>query len=338
MNILVTGGAGFIGSNFILYWLREHARDSVVNVDALTYAGNLENLKSIQNDTRYRFVHGDICDRDMLNKTLEGIDVVVHFAAESHVDRSILDPAKFMTTNVIGTYTLLEACREKKIPRFHHISTDEVFGALPLESSEKFNEHTPYDPRSPYSASKASSDHLVRAYIHTYGFPATISNCSNNYGPYQFPEKLFGLAITNIIEGKNVPVYGDGLYVRDWLYVEDHCRAIDMILQKGKIGDTYCIGGMDKDISNLDIIKKIIKVMGKDEKIIEFVKDRPGHDRRYSVDWSKIKNELGWNPLSDLDTYLKKTIMWYQENESWWRTVKSGEYQKYYTSQYGVSS
>jgi len=261
MNILVTGGAGFIGSNFILYWLKKYPEDKIVNLDKLTYAGNLENLKSVEKNKNYQFVKGDIIDFKLVDKIIKDyqIETIVHFAAESHVDRSILDPAPFIKTNVEGTYVLLEAALKNKLKRFHHISTDEVFGALPLGTKEKFNEKTPYNPRSPYSASKAASDHLVRAYYITYGLPITLSNCSNNYGPYHFPEKLIPLAITNIIEDKKVPVYGDGLYVRDWLYVEDHCRAIDLILRKGKIGETYFIGGLTEDISNLEIIKKILK-------------------------------------------------------------------------------
>jgi dTDP-glucose 4,6-dehydratase len=336
MNLLVTGGAGFIGSNFILYWFKKYSQDKILNLDKLTYAGNLENLKSIENNTNYAFVKGDICNLSLINSLIKkyNIDTIVHFAAESHVDRSIMDPVPFIKTNVEGTYVLLEAALKNKIKRFHHISSDEVFGALPLNSKEKFNEKTPYNPRSPYSASKASSDHLVRAYHITYGLPVTLSNCSNNYGPYHFPEKLIPLAITNIIEGKKVPVYGDGLYVRDWLYVEDHCKALDLILHKGKIGETYFIGGLTEDIANIEVIRKILKIMGKDESYIEYVKDRPGHDRRYAIDWSKINRELGWKPEVDFDTGLKLTIDWYLKNQDWWKKIKSGEYQKYYKKQY----
>ncbi|MCR4277114.1 MAG: dTDP-glucose 4,6-dehydratase, partial [Candidatus Roizmanbacteria bacterium] len=265
MKLLVTGGAGFIGSNFILYWLKKYPDDKIINLDKLTYAGNLENLRSVEKNPNYEFIRGDICDPKLVNSLTEKVDTIVHFAAESHVDRSISDPAPFIKTNIEGTYVLLEAALKNKVKKFHHISTDEVFGALELNSKEKFNDSTPYNPHSPYSASKASSDHLVRAYHTTYDLPITISNCSNNFGPYQFPEKLIPLAITNLIEGKKVPVYGDGLYVRDWLYVEDHCKAIDLILQKGKIGETYLIGGLTEDVSNIDIIKKILKIMGKDE-------------------------------------------------------------------------
>lgn len=335
MKILVTGGAGFIGSNFILYWMKNHPEDFIVNFDKLTYAGNLENLKDVEESQNYQFTHGDICDRDQVLKAMEEIDTVVHFAAESHVDRSIDEPHEFIKTNVLGTQVLLDAALAKKIKRFHHISTDEVFGALDLEDTNKFNERTNYNPRSPYSASKAGSDHLVRAYYHTYNLPITISNCSNNFGPYQFPEKVIPLAITNLLEGKKVPIYGDGLYVRDWLYVEDHCRAIDLILQKGKVGETYCIGGLTEDINNLEVAKKIIKILGKSEDSIEFVKDRPGHDRRYAVDWSKIKNELGWEPSANFDNLLERTINWYKKNENWWKDVKSGSYKEYYKKQYG---
>ena len=338
MKILVTGGAGFIGSNFILYWMRNHPDDFIINFDKLTYAGNLENLKSVQDNSNYSFVHGDICRRDDVQKAMDGVDTIVHFAAETHVDRSITGPAKFVKTNVLGTQVLLDAAVKNNVKRFHHISTDEVFGALALDTTEKFNENTKYDPRSPYSASKAGSDHLVRAYHETYGLPITISNCANNYGPYHFPEKLIPLAITNLIEGKKVPVYGDGLYVRDWLHVEDHARAIEAVLLKGKIGETYCIGGMTQDVNNLQLVKKILKIMGKTEDMIEFVKDRPGHDRRYAIDWSKIKTELGWEPKYDFDTGLAETIKWFEENQEWWTRIKSGEYKKYYEKQYGRGS
>ena len=322
MKLLVTGGAGFIGSNFILYWLKKYPQDKIVNLDKLTYAGNLENLKSIEKNPHYEFVHGDICNPQLVNSLTEKTDTIVHFAAESHVDRSILDPAPFIKTNIEGTYVLLEAALKNKVKRFHHISTDEVFGALELNSKNKFNNHSPYNPHSPYSASKAASDHLVRAYYTTYNLPITISNCSNNFGSFQFPEKLIPLTITNLIEEKKVPVYGDGFYVRDWLYVEDHCRAIDLILQKGKIGETYLVGGLTEDISNIEIVKRILKIMGKDESQIEFVKDRPGHDRRYAIDWSRINQELGWQPEHDFDEYLKLTVDWYKNNQEWWKRIK----------------
>jgi dTDP-glucose 4,6-dehydratase len=334
MKLLVTGGAGFIGSNFILYWLKKYPEDFIVNLDKLTYAGNLENLKSVQDSPNYKFIQGDICDPKVADEAMQGIDTVVHFAAESHVDRSITEPSSFVRTNVLGTQALLEAALGNKVKRFHHISTDEVYGSLNLDDKNIFNERTVYNPRSPYSASKAGSDHLVKAYFYTYGLPITISNCSNNFGPYQFPEKLIALAITNLLEDKRVPVYGDGLYVRDWLYVEDHCRAIDLILQKGMLGETYCVGGLTEDLSNLAILKKIIKLLGKTEDSLEYVKDRPGHDRRYALDWSKIKRELGWQPLHNFDEWLGKTVKWYQENDSWWKNVKNGEYKEYYQKQY----
>ena len=336
MKLLVTGGAGFIGSNFILYWIKNHPEDLIVNLDKLTYAGNLENLKSIEGNSNYSFIHGDICDSKIVDKAMEGIDTVVHFAAETHVDRSIIDPTEFIKTNVLGTQVLLDAALRNKVKKFHHVSTDEVYGSLELKEKNIFNERTNYNPRSPYAASKAGADHLVRAYYHTHNLPITISNCSNNFGPYHFPEKLIPLAITNLLEDKKIPVYGDGLYVRDWLYVEDHCRAIDLILQKGITGETYCIGGLTEDISNLEVIRKIIKLLGKNESYIEFVKDRLGHDRRYALDWSKIKNELGWEPLYSFDKWLEKTVEWYKENQDWWKRVKNGEYQKYYEKQYGT--
>jgi dTDP-glucose 4,6-dehydratase len=336
MKLLVTGGAGFIGSNFIKYWLQNYKEDHIVNFDKLTYAGNLENLSDVEKDSRYSFQRGDICDPKAVEQVMEGIDVVVHFAAESHVDRSIMEPASFVLTNVVGTQVLLDAALKNKIKRFHHVSTDEVFGQLSLDSSNKFNEGTPYAPRSPYSASKAASDHLVRAYSKTYDLPVTITKCSNNFGPYQFPEKIIPLAITNLLEGKKIPIYGDGLYVRDWLYVEDHCRAIDKVLGKGVAGETYCVGGLTDDINNLEVARKIIKILGATEDMIEFVKDRPGHDRRYSVDWSKIKNDLGWEPLHSLDEWLAGTVEWYKKNTDWWKRVKSGKYQQYYKQQYSA--
>ncbi len=319
MKLLITGGAGFIGSNFILYWMGQHPEDDIVNIDVLTYAGNLENLATVAENPRYRFIQADITDAKAVSEAIKSIDTVVHFAAESHVDRSITFPSPFVRTNIVGTYVLLEAALRAGVKRFHHISTDEVFGSLELGSKEKFQETTRYDPRSPYSASKAASDHLVRSYYHTYSLPITITNCSNNFGPYQFPEKLIPLAVTNLLEGKKVPVYGDGKNVRDWLYVEDHCRAIELILDRGRIGETYCVGGLTKDIDNLTVVKKILAYMRKDDSMIEFVKDRPGHDRRYSMDWSKIHTELGWEPQKDFDTYLALTIEWFIKHESWWK-------------------
>lgn len=335
MRLLVTGGAGFIGSNFIHYWLRAHPEDSIICFDKLTYAGNIENHAHIADDPRYTFVKGDITDKTAVDKVVKQVDLIVHFAAETHVDRSITGPEAFVRSNVLGTMVLLEAARAHGNKRFHHISTDEVFGALPLDSTMKFDEHTPYDPHSPYSASKAGSDHLVRAYFDTYGLPITITNCANNYGPYHFPEKLFPLAITNILEGKKVPIYGDGLYVRDWLHVEDHCRAIDMVISKAAMGSTYCVGSMTQDISNKEVIRKICEVMGVDfESTVEYIKDRPGHDRRYAIDWSKIHADLGWKPLHTFDEWISLTVQWYKDNENWWKRIKSGEYAEYYKKQY----
>lgn len=332
MKLLVTGGAGFIGSNFVHHILKKYPEYQIINLDVLTYAGNLENLKVWENDERYRFVKSNIIESTIVNSLVEECNIIVHFAAESHVDRSIAGPEAFVDTNIKGTFVLLEAAR-KYNKRFHHISTDEVFGTL-APNDAPFDEHTPYDPRSPYSASKAASDHLVRSYYHTYGLPITVSNCSNNYGPYHFPEKLIPLAITNLVEGKTVPVYGDGLQVRDWLYVEDHCKAIDLILHKGTIGETYCIGG-GSERENIWIAKKLLELLGKDESMIEYVQDRAGHDRRYAINYSKIEYELGWHPEVTLEEGLKKTVAWFQENESWWKNVKSGDYQEYYKKQYG---
>lgn len=336
-TLLITGGAGFIGSNFVHYWLKHHPEDRIVNLDALTYAGNLENLTAVENKSNYHFVEGNICDRQLVNQLMEKIDVVVHFAAESHVDRSILDPAIFLESNVIGTQVLLEAALKHKVEHFHHISTDEVFGALPLDSQEKFDRNTAYNPHSPYSASKAAADHLVRAYGDTYGLAFTISNCSNNYGEYQFPEKMIPLAITNLIDEEKVPIYGDGLYVRDWLYVQDHCRGIDAVLDRGKVGETYLFGGLYKDVNNLELIKMIIKLMDKDDSAIEMIKDRPGHDRRYSVDFSASEKALDWRPGVDLETGLKQTIDWYQNHQAWWRPLKEKN-QQYFQKQYAKNN
>ena len=332
MKLLITGGAGFIGSNFIHHILKTYPTYEIINLDALTYAGNLENLKEFEQNPRYTFVKGDICDKTLVEELVAKVDIIVHFAAESHVDRSIMDSADFVRTNVIGTHTLLEAARKAGNKRFHHVSTDEVFGSLKPED-KPFSETTPYDPRSPYSASKAGSDHLVRAYFHTHNLPITISNCSNNYGPYHFPEKIIPLAITNLIEGKKIPIYGDGSAIRDWLHVQDHCRAIDVIIHKGKIGETYCVGG-DGEKTNLELVKTILKLMCRDESWLEYVQDRKGHDMRYAIDFSKIKNELGWEPQVTFEEGILKTVTWFLENEAWWKNVKSGEYEKYYAKQY----
>ena len=335
MKLLVTGGAGFIGSHFVLYWMKNHPEDSLVNLDKLTYAGNLENLREVENNPKYTFIHGDICDAEVVDAAMKDVDVVVHFAAETHVDRSIVRPMDFIRSNVLGTYTLLEAAKKYNVKKFHHVSTDEVFGSLALDTTEKFTEETKYDPHSPYSASKAGSDHLVRAYFHTYGMPITITNCSNNFGPAMYPEKLMPLAITNVLEGKKVPIHGDGKNVRDWLYVEDHVRAIELVLGKGKVGETYLVGGMTEGISNLEVVKRILHLMDKDESYIEFVKDRPGNDRKYDIDWMKINLELGWKPLNSFDEWLKKTIDWYVENRSWWEKLKNEEYHSFIRQQTG---
>ncbi len=321
-NILVTGGCGFIGSNFIGYWLKKHPKDKIINLDKLTYAGHLSSTKAFSELKNYKFVKGDICDEKVVDRLMKGVDIVVHFAAESHVDRSIKDPNVFIKTNMLGTANLLNFALKHNVKRFHHISTDEVFGELPLGKG-KFDEKTPYDPRSPYSASKASSDYLVRSYYHTFGLPITISNCSNNYGPYQDTEKFIPRMITNIMKGDPVLIYGDGKYVRDWLFVEDHVRAIELIIKKGKIGETYLVGGQTKDVNNLQIAKIILKIFGKDFKSnIKFIKDRPGHDRRYAVNWVKINKELGWKPKHNFDKWLQKTVDWYIKNEWWWGDMK----------------
>lgn len=336
-NILITGGAGFIGANFVRYLLKAEPQAHIVNLDALTYAGSLENLHNLPDAARHTFVQGNICDAGLVERLMReyAIDTVVHFAAESHVDRSILGPAPFIQTNLVGTFTLLEAARQVWGPgrsggRFHHVSTDEVFGSL-LPDDPAFTESTPYDPRSPYSASKAGSDHLVRAYFHTYGLPVTITNCSNNYGPYQFPEKLIPLMILNALQGKPLPVYGDGKQIRDWLYVEDHCEAIHLVLQKGKPGETYNIGGGNQPY-NIDLVEKICALLDdlrplglsqggpapvKYTSLITHVADRPGHDRRYAMDISKIRAELGWTPRHDLDSGLRATVEWYLANLDW---------------------
>lgn len=321
MKILVTGGAGFIGSNFIRYWLKKYPKDKIINLDKLTYAGHLSSTKDFKKNKNYKFIKGDITDKKLVDKVTKNIDLIVHFAAETHVDRSIKNPDVFVKTNVLGTFNLLNAALNNKVKHFHHVSTDEVFGALPLGKG-KFSEKTNYDPNSPYSASKAGSDHLVRAYHETYGLPITITNCSNNFGPYQDPEKFLPRLITNLIDGKEIPIYGDGKYVRDWLFVDDHASAIDVVIKKGKVGETYVVGGNTKDINNLTIAKTLLKIFGKDESFIKYVKDRPGHDRRYAVDWRKINKELKWKPKHDFEKWLKVTVEWYINNQDWWRPLK----------------
>jgi dTDP-glucose 4,6-dehydratase len=335
MKVLVTGGAGFIGSNFIIWALKNKPEWEILNLDKLTYAGNLENLKSVKDDPKYRFVQADICDKKLVNELMKDIDLVVHFAAESHVDRSILEPAAFIETNILGTQILLQAALENKVKHFHHVSTDEVFGALELGTDRKFNENTPYNPHSPYSASKASSDHLVRAYGDTFGLKYTITNCSNNYGPLQFPEKIIPVFISNAIENKSLPIYGDGQSIRDYLYVEDHCEAIALVIERGKPNSTYCVGG-DSEINGIQMAETILTALGKPKELMAFVKDRPGHDRRYAIDFSKIKNELGWGPKVTFEEGIKKTIDWYVGNNEWLENVKNGDYQKFYQLNYGV--
>jgi len=321
MKILVTGGAGFIGSNYIKYHLEKNPNDFIVNLDKLTYAGNLNNLKDIENKPNYSFAQGDIGDYKILDQILPTVNTVINFAAESHVDNSITGPKVFIETNVLGTQVLLDNCVKHKVTRFHHISTDEVFGDLELNSKDKFNEETKYNPHSPYSASKASSDHLVRAYGTTYGLNYTITNCSNNYGPFQHPEKLIPRFITNLLLDKKVPVYGDGGNIRDWLFVLDHCKAIDLVLEKAEIGETYCIGGQTEEINNLELTKLLIKICGKDESYIEYVTDRKGHDKKYAVDWSKAEHKLGYSPMNNFEENLIKTVNWYKKNEWWWKPL-----------------
>lgn len=336
MKILVTGGAGFIGSNFVYYELDNYPNDEVICLDKLTYAGNLETLEIAMKNPKFKFVKGDIADRAFVDELFasEKPDVVVNFAAESHVDRSIENPEIFLQTNVIGISVLMDACRKYGNIRYHQVSTDEVYGDLPLDRPDLFfTETTPLHTSSPYSASKASADLLVQAYYRTYKLPVTISRCSNNYGPYHFPEKLIPLMIANALNDKKLPVYGKGENVRDWLYVEDHCSAIDLIIRKGKIGEVYNIGGHNER-TNLEVVKTIIKELGKSEDLIEFVTDRPGHDRRYAIDPTKIHNELGWLPATKFDDGIKKTIDWYLTHKSWWEKIISGEYQNYYEKMY----
>jgi dTDP-glucose 4,6-dehydratase len=363
-NLLVTGGAGFIGANFVHYWMKQYPLDNIVVIDALTYAGNIANLASVKDEANFTFIHGNICDDALIESLLEehNIDTLVHFAAESHVDRSITGPDEFIETNILGTYALLKAAKkvwlDNSIPkenhRFHHVSTDEVYGTLSA-TDPAFTEDTAYAPNSPYSASKAASDHLVRAYHHTYGLNVTTSNCSNNYGPYHFPEKLIPLVITNILHNKSLPIYGDGQQIRDWLYVEDHAYGIDLVLQNGRVGENYNIGG-DNEWANIDIVKEIsllveqafekdpnlkqrfpdakAAISANTESLITYVKDRPGHDRRYAIDATKTNNELGYKPKESFQTGIEKTVQWYLNNEQWWQSVMDGSYQNWIKAQY----
>jgi len=336
MRILVTGGCGFIGSNFVRYILKAYPNYSILNVDKLTYAGNLENLADLTSSPRYRFIRTDIAEAPQMEAIIrEGVDAIINFAAESHVDRSIEDPSAFMRTNVFGTFVLLEAVRKvfpKQKIRIVHISTDEVYGSL--GESGAFTEETPLAPNSPYSASKTAADMFVRAYYHTYGLPASITRCSNNYGPYQFPEKLIPLLVSNAIEDKELPIYGDGMNVRDWIYVEDHCRALDTVLHHGKEGEVYNIGGRSEK-PNLEVVKTVLDQLVKPHSLIRFVKDRPGHDRRYAMDFSKIERELGWKPTFSFEEGVRLTVEWYRTHQDWWRKIKTGEYLKYYERMYG---
>ncbi|MCA2652942.1 dTDP-glucose 4,6-dehydratase [Microcystis sp. M061S2] len=350
-SIVITGGAGFIGSNFVHHWCENYPEDRVIVLDALTYAGNLNNLATLKDRKNFRFLQGDICDRALVDQLFAGenIDTVAHFAAESHVDRSILGPGAFVQTNVVGTFTLLESFRQHWLSnhqpdnyRFLHVSTDEVYGSLGVDDPA-FTETTPYAPNSPYSASKAGSDHLARAYFHTYGMPTIITNCSNNYGSYHFPEKLIPLMCINILLGKPLPVYGDGQNVRDWLYVRDHCQALDTVIHKGKVGETYNIGG-NNEVKNIDLVRMLCELMDElatdlpvqpAQNLITFVKDRPGHDRRYAIDASKIRTELGWQPQETVEGGLRKTIQWYLDHRDWWQPLLSKEYQEYYGKVYG---
>jgi dTDP-glucose 4,6-dehydratase len=350
-SIVITGGAGFIGSNFVHHWCENYPEDRVIVLDALTYAGNLNNLATLKDRKNFRFLQGDICDRVLVDELFAGenIDTVAHFAAESHVDRSILGPGAFVQTNVVGTFTLLESFRQHWLSnhqpdnyRFLHVSTDEVYGSLGVDDPA-FTETTPYAPNSPYSASKAGSDHLARAYFHTYGMPTIITNCSNNYGSYHFPEKLIPLMCINILLGKPLPVYGDGQNVRDWLYVRDHCQALDTVINQGKAGETYNIGG-NNEVKNIDLVMMLCELMNElapdlpvkpAQNLITFVKDRPGHDRRYAIDASKIRTELGWQPQETVEGGLRKTIQWYLDHRDWWQPLLSKEYQEYYGKVYG---
>lgn len=336
MTIIVTGGAGFIGSNFIFYQLKNHPDDRIVCLDKLTYAGNLETLKSVMDNENFRFVKADIADKQAVEALFEEEkpDIVVNFAAESHVDRSIEDPSIFLKTNILGTQVLMDACRKFEVKRYHQVSTDEVYGDLPLDRPDLFfTEETPIHTSSPYSSSKAGADLLVLAYYRTFGLPVTITRCSNNYGPYHFPEKLIPLIISRALADESLPVYGKGENIRDWLYVEDHCAAIDLVIRKGRVGEVYNIGGHNEK-TNLEVVKTILKQLGKPESLITFVTDRPGHDMRYAIDPAKIHRELGWLPQTNFDDGIKKTIDWYLDNKQWWQNILSGEYQNYFDSMY----
>lgn len=337
MKILVTGGAGFIGSNFAYYMLEKHPDYEIVVLDKLTYAGNLHTLEPAMKNPKFTFVKGDITDRPFVFDLFEksNFDIVVNFAAESHVDRSILEPEVFLKTNILGTQVLLDASKKYNVKRYHQVSTDEVYGDLPLDRPDLFfEETTPIHTSSPYSASKASADLLVQAYHRTYGMPVTISRCSNNYGPYHFPEKLIPLMIINALHGKSLPVYGEGLNVRDWLYVEDHCSAIDLIIHNGRVGEVYNVGGHNEK-RNIDVVKIIIEALGKDESLITYVKDRAGHDLRYAINPDKIHKELGWLPATTFEKGIQKTIEWYLSNREWWENIINGDYQNYYETMYG---
>ena len=337
MKILVTGGAGFIGGNFIHYMVNQYPEDQILNLDLLTYAGNLETLKSVEDKPNYKFVRGDIADRQFIMKLFEEekFDVVINFAAESHVDRSIEDPEIFVQTNVQGTVVLLDASRRFGVKRFHQVSTDEVYGDLPLDRTDLFfTEDTPLHTSSPYSSSKASADLFVMAYYRTFGLPVTISRCSNNYGPYQFAEKLIPLMIARALNNEQLPVYGKGENVRDWLHVEDHCTAIDLIVRKGKVGEVYNVGGHNER-TNLTVVKTILEALGKSDELIHYVTDRPGHDLRYAIDPKKIETELGWTPKYRFETGIKQTIDWYLNNKDWWKNIISGEYRQYFEKMYG---
>ena len=337
MKLAVTGGAGFIGSAFVRHWIKNHPEDQLINIDKLTYAGNLENLKEVEKNQNYSFSKADIADPKLMLQTLKGVDTLVNFAAESHVDRSITDPNPFIETNIKGTAVLLKAAKENGVSKIIHFSTDEVFGALDLDSKEKFNEDTPHNPKSPYAASKAAAEDIARSYASTYEIPLIILNVSNNYGPFHFPEKLIPLAITNAIEDKEIPVYGDGLYVREWTFVDDTALAVETVIEKGRAGQTYLFG-TEEELPNIEVLKKILRILNKPESLLKTVKDRPGHDRRYALDSTKVRKELGWSHKYDFDKGLELTVEWFKNNVDWWKRVKNGAYQDYYKQQYEVKS